>query len=65
MTNNQNKLLMGNLYSIVYPNNKKITYGYDELHRLTRVTDWSDNVTKYDYLFDSYIHTITYPNEAN
>lgn len=52
----------GNLTALTYPGNKVVTYGYDEADRLTTVTDWLSNVTRYEYTPAGDLYKTIYPN---
>ena len=39
----------GLLTSLIYPGNKRVQYGYDQLNRLSTITDWQGRIASYDY----------------
>ncbi len=47
------KVLNGNVTDLIYPGNRKVTYFYDNLNRMTNVTDWSGRKTAITYDLDS------------
>jgi RHS repeat-associated protein len=52
----------GNLETLTYPGNKLVTYEYDKANRLTKVTDWLNNVTQYEYDAVGNLKRTIYPN---
>lgn len=52
-----------NLDRVTYPmDGKTVTYEYDAKDRLTKVTDWAERVTIYDYDDDGKLRSYTLPN---
>lgn len=48
----------GNRTALIYPGNQRVVYGYDSLNRMTNVTDWLGNITRYSYCQCSGIESI-------
>ena len=51
-----------NVTAITYPNDKQVKYQYDNLNRMTQLTDWKGNTVKYTYCKDSKLSKVTYQN---
>ena len=56
--------LAGNETSIVYPNGKAVTRGFDEAERLSSVTDWLGNTTSFSYDANSNLKTTSFPKAS-
>jgi RHS repeat-associated protein len=57
----------GNVKTITYPSNqgnKIVSYTYDALNRITKVTDWNGAVTNYYYRNDGQFDYYEYPNKV-
>ncbi len=52
----------GNLTNLVYPGGKVVAYFYDNLNRLTNVTDWAQRKTAFAYDLGSHVTSISRPN---
>lgn len=55
---------MGNLTSIVYPDNTAVNYAYDanNNNNLVSVTDWANRVTSYTYDVNNMLVGVTKPD---
>lgn len=53
---------MGNLTSIVYPDNTAVNYAYDANNNLVGVTDWTNRVTSYTYDVNNMLVGVTKPD---
>lgn len=53
---------MGDLTSIVYPDNTAVNYAYDANNNLVSVTDWANRVTSYTYDVNNMLVGVTKPD---
>ena len=49
---------------LTYSDGKTVQYEYDNLYRMTRVTDWANRVTDYSYSPPGMVKEIDYPNAS-
>ena len=53
---------MGDLTSIVYPDNTAVNYAYDANNNLVGVIDWANRVTSYTYDVNNMLVGVTKPD---
>lgn len=53
---------MGDLTSIVYPDNTAVNYAYDANNNLVSVIDWANRVTSYTYDVNNMLVGVTKPD---
>ena len=56
--------LGGNLTTLTYPDNSKVTRSYDAANRLTGVSDWLSHTTGFSYDHDSNLINEQFPSSA-